>query len=188
MILVIPFLPIVYEKCLKHTCCILSGFWYTVVAHPICVLPPQWHCLDKLAFISLGKHTSSCYTQHSIPKSALQIGTCPSCGHRRHLKVKKWSCVNSYHMHFFFSPILDYPLLNFSLLFVCVYVCVCDFCSEEGKGSPLVDGWKWSSACQQGIIDSCKGQQAFKSHPTPFVSSLLSLPSLFLSFCLIYLF
>lgn len=83
------------------------------------------------------------------------------------------------HMHFIFSPILDYSLLNFSLLFVCVCVRVCDFCSEEGKSSPLVDGWKWSSACQQGIVDICKGQQTFKPHPSLIVSSFSAFVSLF---------
>lgn len=28
-------------------------------------------------------------------------------------------------MHFIFSPILDYPLLNFSLFVICVCMCVC---------------------------------------------------------------
>lgn len=89
-------------------------------------------------------------------------------------------------MHFIFSPILDYPLLNFSLFVICVCMCVCVIFVVK---KALVDGWKWSSACQQGIIDICKGQQAFKSHPTLFVSSILSLslPPLSLSSCLIYL-
>lgn len=40
-------------------------------------------------------------------------------------------------MHFIFSPILDYPLLNFSLLFVCVYVCVCVvFVVKKAKAAP----------------------------------------------------
>lgn len=89
-------------------------------------------------------------------------------------------------MHFIFSPILDYPLLNFSLFVICVCMCVCVIFVVK---KALVDGWKWSSACQQGIIDICKGQQAFKSHPTLFVSSILSLslPPLSLPSCLIYL-
>ena len=42
---------------------------------------------------------------------------------------------------FFIPAILDYPDKLLSVICVCVYVCVCvsDFCSEEGKSSPLVD-------------------------------------------------
>lgn len=110
----------------------------------------------------------SALRKFSVPNSALHTRTRTSVGTTGTSKFRSDVLEMLNQMHFYSHHILDYPLLNFSLLFVCVcvcvYVCVCNFCSEEGKSSPLVDGWKWSSACQQGIVDICKGQQAYKPH------------------------
>lgn len=135
----------------------------------------------------------SALRKFSVPNSALHTRTRTSVSTTGTSKFRSDVLETLNQMHFYSHHILDYPLLNFSLLFVCVCVCVCmcvcNFCSEEGKSSPLVDGWKWSSACQQGIIDICKGQRAYKPHHSlsllilsPFF--FLSLPYRFLSFCL----
>lgn len=155
-----------------------------------CVHKHRW---THLLYYSVDKHTAMfsalswlCFFERT--KQSYGVPAHQDSGATAFAKIPKWS----FYKQLFLSPVLDYHLLNFSLLFVCVcvcvymcvsvcvwaYVCVCDFCSEEGKSSPLVDGSKWSSACQQRIIGICKGQQALKSHPTLFVSSILSLPSL----------
>lgn len=81
---------------------------------------------------------------------------------------------------FYFSPpILDYPLLNLSLLFVCVCVCVI-FVVKKAKAAP-------SLMAESGPLPANRGLQTFAkaskhSSPTP----LFLCPLFFL--CLVFLF
>lgn len=123
----------------------------------------------------------------NVAKSALQTRTSPSsrlCRHPRVLNQSRISTIPYVH----FSPILDYPLLNLSLLFVCVCVCVCTcgFCSEEGKSNPLVDGRLPANRELQTFAKASK-----RSSPTPLFCPLFCLcldflfPSFFFSFLIL---
>lgn len=86
-------------------------------------------------------------------------------------------------MLFIFSPILDYPLLNFSLLFVCV---IC--CSGEGKSrAPSLMAESGPLPANRGLQAFTKGQQAFKQPPQTLLSLFSCvLSSLFLSHFLFF--